>query len=247
MISDFPLPSEGGPQYTAFVDLPPTFQIEQSEAYKDGSYDYGLSSDVPVLRWRAEYNENLREGEAQILDSHYNEAGGATGGFTMTHPRTGVIYRNVHYESFENPGHEHVDNQTRTVGLMWVLAEYLLIDEFTRASFIGALTRQPDETELSDWRTALEAAHAEGQEALLTEARGLLTTLFECSEYVALGRTDEEYVSDLYWSLMGRAVDESGAATWLGVVTADGRPAALTGLMESEEFTDRVATVYPAR
>jgi hypothetical protein len=246
-IPDLPLPENGAPMYTAFIDLPPQFQTETSEAYKDGSFDYSLTSDVPVLRWRLEYTNNLRQDEAAVVDGHYSDAGGTSGGFAFTHPRTGIVYRNTHYESFDNPGHEHVDNQSRSIVLVWVLAEYLLIDEFTRASFIGADARQPEEAELLEWRAALEAAHSIGQGALLLEAQTRLVTLFDSAEYLARARDDEEYVSDLYITFFGRSADPDGMAFWVGQVVANGRAAVLAEFTNAQEFIDRVATIYPAK
>ncbi|MFZ9311168.1 MAG: hypothetical protein ACO24O_06680 [Arenimonas sp.] len=52
-----------------------------------------------VQRWQLDY-EGLTEDEAQTLLDHFETAKGRVNDFSFTHPREGVIYTGVKYDSF---------------------------------------------------------------------------------------------------------------------------------------------------
>lgn len=70
-----------------------------TKEFKDGGAALGLPVTTPMLRWIILY-DGLYDSEAYMIDSHYLSANGMYDGFTFRHPRTGVLYSDVHYEKF---------------------------------------------------------------------------------------------------------------------------------------------------
>lgn len=93
--------------------------------------------------------------------------------------------------------------------------------QFVKDFYSGALGRQPTASELQGWTSRL--AQAQGGAALVGEARALGRSLFASAEYEGRGRTNPEYVGDLYRAYLQRdpAQDQSGFNFWLGVVNGD--------------------------
>ncbi len=63
---------------------------------------------------------------------------------------------------------------------------------------------------------SLGKAGVQGQGQLLVEARSIVAGLFSSSEYTSLGRSDEEYVQDLYWTYFDRSPDAYSVNMWAG-------------------------------
>lgn len=99
------------------VDHPPEWPAASIKTFKDGGATYSLQNTNYVLRWELSYDALTRE-DAEVLDNHYLEAQSIFGSFSFRHPRRGVLFTNVHYESFEYPAHEHVDCQSRHIVLI---------------------------------------------------------------------------------------------------------------------------------
>jgi hypothetical protein len=59
----------------------------------------------------------LTAAEAAILDAHFAEVHGVFTGFVFRHPRTGVVYSDVHYLSFE-VDHAKIWNHGRVTTLI---------------------------------------------------------------------------------------------------------------------------------
>lgn len=87
-------------------------------------------------------------------------------------------------------------------------------DQFVKDFFQGAVARQPATAELQDWAARLNQAQGDSQ--LLLQAQTLGAQLFTSAEYAARGRTDGQYVSDLYWAYLQRAPDAGGLNFWTG-------------------------------
>jgi hypothetical protein len=124
-----------------------------------------------------------------------------------------------------------------------LLPSLLTFEEFTFASFGGALRRDPDVTEHGDWTSDLEAAYAGGAAAMLAAASGFVRGLFDSAEYAALATTDDRFVADLYKAYLGRDPEVGGKTFWLGELAANDRDHLLDSFEASIEFSSRVATV----
>lgn len=114
--------------------------------------------------------------------------------------------------------------------------------------YYGALNRAPDLAELADARADLLAGFSTGTTAFVQAIRDLGHSLFTGAEYVARGRTNTQFVTDLYHAYLGRAPEAGGLADWLAVLTG-GASRSNTDLAfsSSSEFQSiRVPRVYGA-
>jgi RHS repeat-associated protein len=119
---------------------------------------------------------------------------------------------------------------------------YKSIDQFIKDFYQGALSRQPNSTELSTWTTKLTQAQARGVDALIGTAQDLGNTLFTSSEYPNTN-TNTQFVTDLYESFLQRSPDTGGLNFWAGNVPGDGRENVRRAFALSTEFTDNVAAL----
>jgi RHS repeat-associated protein len=111
--------------------------------------------------------------------------------------------------------------------------------------FQRSLNRQPTSTELQYWNGQLRQGYAQGQYQLIQASAVMGRTLFQSQEYANRGRTNSEYVYDLYWAFLRRTPDQGGWNFWTGQVAIDGRPAVLEGFPASTEFATVASTVCP--
>lgn len=97
--ASFPL-EPSGPIISKLLDLPIEYPATVIKEFKDGGVSIGLSNVNGVIRIELTY-DGLFESEAAVLDNHVESAKFQFYGFTFRHPRTGVLYNDVHYETFE--------------------------------------------------------------------------------------------------------------------------------------------------
>ena len=62
------------------------------------------------------------------------------------------------------------------------------------------MDRFATQPEWENWHTQIVEAKAQGQAELLDKAKIFQQTLISESEYVARHRTDEEFITDVFWS-----------------------------------------------
>lgn len=118
------------------------------------------------------------------------------------------------------------------------------LKRFVKNLFYNALVRDASPTELQQNMSTLAAAGVQGETELLASARAIARGLFESSEYVARGRSDTQYVTDLYNSYLQRGPDTAGLNFWVGNTQANGRGATLNAFEVSSEFATVASTVY---
>jgi YD repeat-containing protein len=112
--------------------------------------------------------------------------------------------------------------------------------EFVKEFYQAALARQPNAAELSDWSSRL--AQAQGETQLVEEARALGVALFDlspASAYTARGRSNGDFVADLYRGYLQRDPDQDGWSYWLGKV-GEGRANIREAFAQSPEFVEKV-------
>jgi hypothetical protein len=114
------------------------------------------------------------------------------------------------------------------------------VEFFIRAMYLGALDREPDETELSDALADLTAAgYSFG---FIDAARDLATDIFTSTEFTSLTLTNAEYVTRLYRAYLNRdpVDDPAGLAGWLAALTGgETRENVRDAFAVSTEFTNR--------
>jgi RHS repeat-associated protein len=92
----------------------------------------------------------------------------------------------------------------------------LLIDQFVKNFYQGALARQPNANELQSWTTQLRQAYYLGQSQVLVTAQYMGRQIFRSTEYVNRNRDNHSYVYDLYWAYLQRQPDQAGWDYWTG-------------------------------
>jgi len=124
-----------------------------------------------------------------------------------------------------------------------------LPDDAFVQSFIGnALGRGINGTEQTYWDDVLRAAYYQGQDSLLTASREMGRTIFQSAEYYNRGRSNHEYVYDLYMTYLMRDPSnpyDGGWDFWTSICDAYGREAVRAAFDESGEFSNLVAALTP--
>jgi RHS repeat-associated protein len=115
---------------------------------------------------------------------------------------------------------------------------------FVKNLYYNALARDPSANELQQQMDTLAQAGVQGEAQLLTTARSIARGLFQSSEYIARGRTDPQYVTDLYNAYLQRGPDTSGLNFWVSNTQANGRAATLNAFDVCTEFATLASTVY---
>ena len=124
----------------------------------------------------------------------------------------------------------------------------LLDDTFIDNFYSYAL---PGYTPLSNekpyWRDQMRAGYSQGQTSLTLAAREMGRTLFESASYTARGRTDQQFVGDLYWTYLMRDPnnDQGGWNFWTSIVPSWGREGVRRAFDESSEFGTLMSNVVP--
>ncbi|MGB7926199.1 MAG: DUF4214 domain-containing protein [Pyrinomonadaceae bacterium] len=112
------------------------------------------------------------------------------------------------------------------------------VDQYVAEFYQGALGRQPNPAEAQQWSNALAQGQAQGESQLIAAAQNMGRALFESQEYINRGRSDRDYVADLYWAWLQRAPDQGGWDFWTGGVGRDGRGAVLNAFEVAGESHD---------
>ena len=103
-----------------------------------------------------------------------------------------------------------------------------------------ALGRKPLARDLNDWTGRLMSKSISGTDLTLG--------FFTCDEYANRGRSNSEFVSDVYLAMLGRSVDAPGLNNWISLLNSGtSRRAICTMLADSQEFIDqcnRLGIVY---
>lgn len=120
------------------------------------------------------------------------------------------------------------------------------VDQFVADFYQGALGRQPSPTEAAQKSNELAQSQAQGLSQLIVTGKSLGYMLFQSQEYVNRGRSDRDYVYDLYKAWLQREPDQSGWDFWTGGVGRDGRAAVLEAFAVCGEFQDLLASLYNA-
>ncbi|WP_434309441.1 DUF4214 domain-containing protein [Hominifimenecus sp. rT4P-3] len=103
-------------------------------------------------------------------------------------------------------------------------------DAFVTRLYRICLGREPDSGGRHFWKERLKSEAATGADV----AGGF----FRSEEYLLLGKSEDQYVEDLYQALLGRASDTEGKRFWLRrLAVGSSRNLVFSGFVNSEEFT----------
>lgn len=123
-------------------------------------------------------------------------------------------------------------------------SEVNLVTDFFR----GVLNRLPDEGGLDHWVGRLRTAQCTGAGAVYSAVDEMSRAFVHGAEYGGRGRTDGQFVADMYNAFLRRAGELDGVSYWVREL-AEGRrdrEALRAAFQASEEFGARVAAVANA-
>jgi hypothetical protein len=120
------------------------------------------------------------------------------------------------------------------------------VDQFVADFYQGALSRQPSPADAAQWSNTLAQSQTQGQAQLIDSGKSLGYMLFQSQEYANRGRSDRDYVYDLYKAWLQREPDQGGWDFWTGGVGRDGRAAVLEAFAVCTEFQDHLAALSNA-
>jgi RHS repeat-associated protein len=118
------------------------------------------------------------------------------------------------------------------------------IKRFVKNLYFNAFARDATTTELQNQIASLGSAGNQSHAQLLSTAKSVTRAQFESSEYTARGRTDTQFVTDLYNACLQRGPDSAGLASWVTNTINNGRGATLNAFEQSGEFAAIVSTLY---
>jgi RHS repeat-associated protein len=121
-----------------------------------------------------------------------------------------------------SPQKEYVYRHGEMLATVQSSDQQQLID-FVRAFYQATLNRQPTETELTQQTAALTAAAYQSSTAFFNTASSMAQSLFLSTAYANRGRSDHQFVYDLYVAFLGREPDTGGWAAWESAVQSQGR------------------------
>jgi hypothetical protein len=122
-----------------------------------------------------------------------------------------------------------------------VRAEIDTVMDFYR----GLLARLPDDAGFAFWVRQFRTAQCEGPSAVAAQADAISASFIGSSEYSQRGRTNAEYVGDLYNTFLRRGGDVDGVSFWIGQLDthAQTRDQVRRAFIASPEFAARVDAI----
>ena len=132
---------------------------------------------------------------------------------------------------------EEFDNFTRAIfGDTAARAEIDAVTDFYR----GLLGRLPDDVGLDYWVRRFRTAQCEGAPSVRAQADAISQAFASGGEYAGRGRSNEQYVGDLYNAFLRRGGDLEGVQYWIAQLAGRGREAIRQEFRDSPEFSARV-------
>jgi RHS repeat-associated protein len=226
--------------------------LEQQTVVRNGStqllnlsYDYKNASNKSTGQLRKITN-NLDASGAHNRSYSYDALGRltqATGG----NSGSPIWSQNYAYDRFGNrTGVSASGNSAGSTPPSCAPSQTLSLNQFIQDFYQRSLNRQPTAGELSSWASQLRQAYWQGPYQLIQASAAMGRVLFQSQEYANRGRTNSEYVYDLYWAYLRRTPDQGGWDFWTAQVAATSRPAVHEGFPYSQEFANVASTVCPS-
>jgi hypothetical protein len=119
-------------------------------------------------------------------------------------------------------------------------ADIALVLDVYRAAF----HRLPDDIGLPGWLSPLRTncTNAPQQAA---NARAFLRGVFNSQEYSSLGRTNQQFLGDMYDAVLRRYPEIGGWNAWLAIINSGAsRSSIIDGIVDSQEFAIRTDGIY---
>ncbi len=109
----------------------------------------------------------------------------------------------------------------------------------------GLLSRLPDSPGLDFWLAQFRAAQCQGASAVYAQVEAISSAYAGSPEYAARGRSNSQYIGDLYNAFLRRGGDLEGVAFWIGQLDSGGktREQVRRDFIASPEFSARVQRI----
>jgi hypothetical protein len=109
----------------------------------------------------------------------------------------------------------------------------------------GLLSRLPDSSGFNFWVGRFRSAQCQGQAAITNEVEAISSAFATSGEYAARGRTNAQYVGDLYNAFLRRGGDLAGVQFWINQVAtaAQTREQVRVQFKNSPEFQVRANAI----
>jgi hypothetical protein len=122
-----------------------------------------------------------------------------------------------------------------------VRAEYNTVMDFYR----GLLGRLPDNAGFAAWLQIFQQAQCQGASAVTAQANSISSAFVGSAEYAGRGRSNAQYVGDLYNAFLRRGGDLAGVQFWISQLDAgaQSRDQVRQQFVASTEFQARVQAV----
>jgi len=111
--------------------------------------------------------------------------------------------------------------------------------------FRGLLGRLPDDGGFDYWVGRFRAAQCQGGNAVYAEVEAISSAFTSSAEYAARGRSNAQYVGDLYNAFLRRGGDLGGVQYWIGQLDSGARTREQVrqAFVSSPEFNSRVVAI----
>jgi hypothetical protein len=109
----------------------------------------------------------------------------------------------------------------------------------------GLLSRLPDGDGFTYWVQQFRAAECQGAAAVNAQAEAISSSFMNGPEYLNRGRSDSQFVGDLYNAFLRRGGDMAGVQHWINQIAtrAQSREQVRQQFVQSPEFQKRVAAM----
>ena len=120
-------------------------------------------------------------------------------------------------------------------------AEIDTVTDFYR----GLLARLPDSAGFTFWLARFRAAQCLGGNAVNAEVESISSLFANSAEYASRGRTNAQYVGDLFNAFLRRGGDLAGVQFWINEIASGARTreSVRQAFVASPEFQSRVAAI----
>lgn len=110
-------------------------------------------------------------------------------------------------------------------GPLWILVVIdgsLTPSMFVQQLYVGGMGRVPVGSEIPDGAATLEAARTTPAAFVQAVSGFARVEIYTSAEYIARGRTDTQFINDLYLGILGRPADAGGHDYWLSQLITQG-------------------------
>ena len=155
------------------------------------------------------------------------------GQLTLGFPRDTIIQGFMYSAEFDVFMNQHLTPNYHRADVALILDVY-------RAAF----HRLPDDTGLPGWLAPIRA-NCQNPSQQATAARNFMRGVFNGQEYALLGRSNEQFLGDLYDAVLRRYPEIAGWNGWLAYINSGvDRPTIVDGIVNSGEFANRTNGIY---